>query len=337
MPDHPTVDVHAHYIPAAALELMGSGRAVVSTETVGERADCIALNGMLVGTTIEKITSVDSMLRAMDDCGVDRRVLSPPPFTYRYWADTADTLRLHRLLNDATARVVEQHPDRFSGLAIAPLQAPEVAIAELGRAKHELGLAGLTVGTNVDDGNLSDDGPVSVLAEAELLDLPILIHPDFVPNPRLGSHYLINLIGMPTETAIALGNLILSGTLERMPGLRVCVVHGGGSLPYLLGRLDKGWVVRPETRATTESMPSELLGNVFFDSLTHSPQALRYLIDLVGPERVVVGTDAPFDVEEPHPIERLRSAPGLTGAEEHTIARLSPRWWLHGHNEEYTA
>lgn len=325
-----TVDVHAHYLPQSALESMTSGRAVVSTHVDAGVTGCIALNGMRVGATIGQLSSVDGMLRAMDASGVAVRVLSPPPFTYRYWDDAAETLRLHRMLNEATAAVAAAHPDRFIGLATAPLQAADAAVAELQRAVRELGLRGITVGTNVDGRNISDDGPVEVLRAAADADVPVLVHPDFVPNPRLGGHYLLNLIGMPTESATALANLVLSGGMEAIPGLRICFVHGGGSFPYLLGRLSKGWDVRPETRAGTATPPDRQLDRVFFDSLTHSPLALRYLIDLVGSPNVVVGTDAPFDVEEPQPLRRLRECPGLTEDEERQISELSPMRWLTG-------
>lgn len=328
------VDVHAHYIPPDVIGMMASGRAAVSTHADAGVTGCIALNGMRVGATIDQLSSVDSMLSAMDDAGIGMRVLSPPPFTYRYWSDPEEALALHRRLNEATAEVVEAHPDRFAGLAIAPLQAPELAAAELRRGVRDLGLRGLTVGTNVDGQNLSADGPSAVLRAAEELDVSVLVHPDFVPNERIADHYLVNLVGMPTESAIALANLVLSGRLEELAGLRMCFVHGGGSLPYLLGRLDKGWQVRPETRSSTGRPPSEGLGNVYFDTLTHSPLAVRYLIDLVGSDNVVIGSDSPFDVEEAQPLRRLRECPGLTGDEERTIAEISPRRWLHGGERE---
>jgi aminocarboxymuconate-semialdehyde decarboxylase len=322
------VDVHAHYLPNDALALMGLGRAVVELGDWCGIPDNIHLNGMPVGTTMEKLSCVPTMLAAMDADGVDVRVLSPPPFTYRYWADPTAGLELCRLLNDATARVVVAHPDRFIGLCTVPLQDPDAAIAELQRAQDELGLVGLTLGTNVDGRNISDPVLRPFLDAVVERDAPVLVHPDFVPTPRLAQHYLINLVGLPGETATTLGNLILSGTLEELPDLRICFVHGGGSTPYLLGRLDKGWHVRPESRSATSRPPSEQLGNVFFDTLTHSPQALRYLLDVVGPDHVVVGTDAPFDVEDTDPLVHLDQCPRLTPDERRTVLYETARRWL---------
>ena len=323
-------DVHAHYIPVDSVDLMSTGRVPVALHEDNGVPGCIGLNGMRVGTTIDALSDVERMLVAMDAAGVDVRVISPPPFTYRYWADSAQTLKLHSRLNEATADVVARHPDRFIGLATVPLQAPELGVSELDRALGELGLAGLTAGTNVAGGNLSDDGPSTVLAALAGHGAPLLVHPDFVPTERIANHYLVNLLGMPHESAIALANLLLSGRLNELSSLRLCFVHGGGTLPYLLGRLDKGWAVRPETRSATGVPPSQGLDRVWFDSLTHSPLALRYLIDVVGRDRVVVGSDSPFDVEEAQPLRRLRECPGLTDDEEAVIVDASALAWLHG-------
>lgn len=326
----PVTDVHAHYIPVDAIDLMGTGAVPVALHTDDGVPGCIGLRGMRVGTTIDALSNVDSMLEAMDAAGVDVRVISPPPFTYRYWSAPGEALTLHRRLNEATADVVARHPDRFVGLATVPFQDPASAIDELARALGDLGLAGLTAGTNVAGGNLSDDGPAQILAALADHGAPLLVHPDFVPNERISAHYLVNLLGMPHESAIALANLLLSGRLDEIAGLRACFVHGGGTLPYLLGRLDKGWNVRPETKSTSAVPPSQGLDRVWFDSLTHSPLALRYLIDLVGSDHVVVGSDSPFDVEEAQPLRRLRQCPGLTAEEENAIVHASAVAWLYG-------
>ncbi|MGH3383602.1 MAG: amidohydrolase family protein [Nocardioidaceae bacterium] len=323
-------DVHAHYLPRTALEQMTTGRAVVRLDTVCGVPDNITLNGMAVGSTVEQLSSVTSMLAAMDATGVGVRVISPPPFTYRYWSNAGAALDLCRLLNDATARVVREHPDRFLGLATVPLQDPSAAIIELERATGDLGLTGVTLGTNVAGRNLSDPDLRGFLAAVADRGAPVLVHPDFVPSDRLAEYYLVNLVGMPTETATTVANLILSGALAELPDLRVCFVHGGGSSPYLLGRLTKGWNVRPETRERTPEPPDRYLANVYFDTLTHSPAALRYLIDLVGPDHVVIGTDSPFDVEDPDPLGHLERCARLTEEERTSILYVTADRWLHG-------
>jgi aminocarboxymuconate-semialdehyde decarboxylase len=326
----PIWDVHAHYLPTTAIALMQSGQAVVTLETVAGVADAIALNGMPVGATIHQLSSADQIVANMEGMGIDRRVLSPPPFTYRYWNDAEDGLRLCRVLNDAHAQVVSDHPDRFVALGTVPLQETGRAEQELRRAVGELGMAGITVGTNVTGRNLADPELRGFFRAAAEMDVPILVHPDFVSTPRLADHYLVNLVGMPVETATALATMILSGMLEELPTLRLCFLHGGGAAPYIVGRWNRGWEVRPETRRDTSLSPIDQLRKVYLDTLTHSSDALGYLVRLIGASHVVVGTDAPFDVEDPAPLRTLSEAPGVSDEECVVIQRQAPLSWLYG-------
>ena len=325
-----TWDVHAHHLPYSAVPLLADGLAAVSMGEVNGIADSIMVNGMAVGATTHQLGDIEGLVAATDAAGLDKRVMSPPPFTYRYWDDPEATLALHRLLNDATAELVEAHPDRFVGLATIPIQDPALAVAELRRAHDELGLIGVTIGTNVAGGNIADEVRRPVLAEASDRRFPVLVHPDFVPNPRWSTHYLINLIGMPVDTAIAMGTLIFSGCMAEYTDLRVCFLHGGGAAPYLFGRWDKGWKVRPESRFHIDSPPTLHLDRVFCDTLTHSPEALSYLVEVLGAANVVVGTDCPFDVEDPDPLGTLDAAPRLDDGERETIRSVSPVRWLTG-------
>lgn len=323
-------DVHAHYLPEAAIAHMGHGPVEVTTETVGGEPDSVTVNGMPVGATIHQLSDVDGIIAATDRAGIDRRVLSPPPFTYRYWDEAQGSLAFARLLNDATASVVESHPDRFVGLATVPLQDTEAAMAEAERARNELALVGITLGTNVAGGNVSDEVRVPFLAEVAAGGMPVLIHPDFVPNPRIGDYYLVNLIGMPVESAITMANMVFSGLFELLPDLRVCFMHGGGMAPYVLGRWDKGWEVRPESRADIPRKPTGYLGNIYCDTLTHDPAAVSYLVETIGERNVVIGTDLPFDVEDPDPRGHVRKAPRLTPGQIEIIETVSPVRWLTG-------
>jgi aminocarboxymuconate-semialdehyde decarboxylase len=323
-------DIHAHYLPASALDLMGQGPVQVHLETVDGTPDAITVNGMPVGATIHQLANVSGIVAATDRAGIDSRVLSPPPFTYRYWDDPALTVRLDRLINEATAAVVADYPDRFVGLATVPLQDTEAAIAEAMRARDELGLVGVTLGTNVAGGNVDDHDRRPFLAAVAEAGMPVLIHPDFVPNPRTADYYLINLIGLPVESTVTMANMVFSGIFEEIPELRVCFVHGGGAAPYLLGRWDHGWRVRPEARLDRASPPSQGLANVFCDTLTHSPLALAFLVELLGEANVVIGTDLPFDVEDADPRGHLRQAPRLTDRQIEVIETQSPLRWLTG-------
>lgn len=323
-------DVHAHYLPEEAIGPMGTGQVQVSTGVVNGIPDSITVNGMAVGATVQQLSDVDGIVSATDGAGIDRRVLSPPPFTYRYWDDPESSVALARLLNDATASVVESHPDRFVGLATVPLQDSDASSAELKRANDELGLVGVTVGTNVAGGNVSDEPRFRFLAELADRGLPLLVHPDFVPSTRIGDYYLVNLIGMPVESAITMANMAFSGLFDRLPALRVCFMHGGGMAPYVFGRWDKGWEVRPESKVDSKQPPTRYLANIYCDTLTHSPEALSYLVETVGEHNVVIGTDLPFDVEDADPRRHVRRAPRLTEEQIKVIETVSPVRWLTG-------
>jgi aminocarboxymuconate-semialdehyde decarboxylase len=323
-------DVHAHYLPESAMPPMGRGQVQVTTDTVHGVPDSITVNGIAVGATVQQLSDIESIVASTDREGLDRRVLSPPPFTYRYWDDPEQSLELARLLNDATATVVEAHPDRFVGLATVPLQDTGASIGELGRARDELGLVGVTLGTNVAGANVSDEVRLPFLAEIAESGMPLLIHPDFVPNPRIAGYYLINVIGMPVESAITMANMIFSGLFDRLPELRVCFMHGGGIAPYLFGRWDKAWQVRPEAKLDAAREPTDYLDNIYCDTLTHSPQTLSFLVDLIGERNVVLGTDLPFDVEDDDPRGHLRQAPRLTKDQIEVIETVSPVRWLTG-------
>jgi aminocarboxymuconate-semialdehyde decarboxylase len=323
-------DIHAHYLPESALPKMSHGQVQVETGTVNGIADSITVNGMAVGATVHQLADLDAIVEATDQARIDRRVLSPPPFTYRYWDDADKSADLARLLNDATARAVEAYPGRFVGLATVALQDTNTAIAELIRAREELGLSGVTLGTNVAGGNVSDEVRLPFLGEVSESGMPLLIHPDFFPNSRTANYYLINVLEMPVESAITMANMIFSGLFDRFPELRVCFMHGGGVAPYLLGRWDKGWRVRPEAQVSIARQPSDYLENIYCDTLTHSPQSLSYLVEVMGHRNVVIGTDLPFDVEDPDPRGHIRKVPSLTQEQIEVIETVSPVRWLTG-------
>lgn len=326
----PVWDVHGHYLPIAALEPMRPGRASVRIGTVSGIADSVTVNDMAVGATVEQLASVEGILAAMDGEGLDRRVLTPPPFTYRYWDEPDATTSLCRLINDATAEVVSSHAERLFGFCTVPLQDPQAAIAEMNRGIDELGLVGIGLGTNVDGRLLSDPYLRPFFQAVTERGAPVLVHPEFVPSPRYSDYYLINLVGMPVETGTTLANMMLTGMLEELPELRVCFVHGGGVTPYLIGRWSHSWNARTDTRRDSKTPPWSQLRSIYWDSLTHSPEALSFLVELMGSDHVVVGTDAPFDMEDPSPLATLTAAPRLSEEDRRQIKSVSPLRWLYG-------
>ena len=326
----PVWDVHGHYLPTSALDPMRFGRASVKVGTIEGIANSISVNDIAVGATVEQLSSLEGILATMDNAGLDRRLLTPPPFTYRYWDEVSATTSLCRLINNAMAEAVSKHRERLLGFCTVPLQDPRAAIAELNRGLDELGLIGVGLGTNVGDRLLSDPSLRPFFQAVAERGAPVLVHPDFVPSPRYSEYYLVNLVGMPVETGTTLANMILTGMLEELPELRVCFVHGGGVAPYLMGRWTHSWNARTDTSRDSKASPWSQLRSIYWDSLTHSPEALSFLVELMGPEHVVVGTDAPFDMEDPSPLDTLAGAPRLGEEDRRQIRSVTPLRWLYG-------
>ncbi len=238
-----------------------------------------------------------------DRHGVDVQVLSTVPVMFSYWARPQDGHDLARILNDHIAEVVRAHPARFVGLGTLPLQEPELACRELERCVSELGLAGVEIGSHVESWNLDAPELFPVLERAAALGAAVFVHPwDMMGKEAMPKYWLPWLVGMPAETSRAICSLIFGGVLERLPTLRVAFAHGGGSFPATIGRIQHGFDVRPDLCAVANPVaPRDYLGRFWVDSLVHHPDVLRYLVGLVGADRVALGSDYPFPLGEAVP------------------------------------
>jgi aminocarboxymuconate-semialdehyde decarboxylase len=225
-------------------------------------------------------------------------------------------------INESIAQRVRQHPDRFTGLGTLPLQDMNASVAEAKRAIRHLHLAGFQIGSNVGGTNLDDPYFEPLFATIAELDVPVFIHP-YIPAgaERMRRYYLHNLIGMVSETGLAIASVIYGGLLERYPNLKLIFAHAGGTLPYIHGRLDHGYLVREEecTRAIPHP-PSHYLGKLYFDSISFHPAALKFLVDLVGSDHLVIGSDYPFDMGPAQPLDPIVTNPYLTEEDKRNIA-----------------
>lgn len=291
------VDVHAHVIPPALVAMMRSGSAPdgITLDESGPVPWVVHRQGYRY-PLLDAFHDVPARLAQMDGAGTDFAVLSIAPPLFLYWTEVEGAASAARTINDAIAAMVAAVPARFAGLATLPMQNPGAAVTELRRCVGELGMRGAQIGPHINDTPLDHDSLRPVLNTAQELGVPLVLHPYYVgSSPCLDDFYLTNLQGNPWQTALSASRLILSGTLDALPDLDLVLVHGGGHLPYQIGRLDHGYRVRPEAKLPAHQ-PSHYLRRFHYDTLTHSTSSTSWLIERVGADRVLFGTDVPFDM-----------------------------------------
>jgi aminocarboxymuconate-semialdehyde decarboxylase len=313
------VDVHTHFIPWELVELLEShdGPASLAVERKGDKAFIVHPNGLRY-PVLPEFHDVGTKLQVMDDEGIDAAFLSITPTLFA-WHDPDEATMLARLVNDAARRMVADGCGRLHALAQVPMNVPDRAAGELRRARDELGLVGVLIGTSVGETMLDDPSLDPFWAAAAELRMPVMLHPYISmvssPYPGLGSHHLSNVVGNPYETTLAASRLVVGGVFDRHPELRVQLSHGGGYLPYTLGRLDHAFAVRDETKADIDGEPSSYLRHFFFDTIVYTPAALDFLIELAGADHVVFGTDLPFDMaDRSAPAHLQRASPEVAEA-----------------------
>jgi aminocarboxymuconate-semialdehyde decarboxylase len=319
------IDVHTHILSEEAMRRLGrESPRVAPTLKEDKGALVMEIAGKVVQRPMPReIFDVDLRLRDMEAHGVTMQVLAATVQTLFYGEEPKLATACAALQNDEIAATVRRHPDRFLGLATLPLQAPQAAAAELRRAMTALDLRGAQIGSNVNERNLDDPALEPVWEVADALSAFILVHPhgDIVPGERLKSYYMRNFVGLPFETSVAGAALVFGGVLERFPKITFCLCHGGGFVPYQAGRFRHAWEVRDEPKARLKGTPEESLRRLHYDSIVHSTRVLAFLIDSVGADRVLLGSDYPYDMGNLDCVARVDALPAPQDVRDQVVGR----------------
>lgn len=323
-----TIDVHAHFCPAGLFETLRARGKDFGIDLVESPPTCACHfeHGLKVRPFFPGLMDLDRRLSNMAQQGVDRQVLSTWTDIFGYGMDVDKNLEWHRVLNDSLCDLSNDHPDQFSWMASVPLRDGTLAAEEMRRAAAE-GAVGLIVPGAVEGENLGDLPLGELWSACEELSTPVFIHPA-VPEaqPRTGKYGLNQISAYTTDTTLGIASMIFNGVLDRHPTLEVLLSHGGGNLPYLIGRFDRVHEAmdRSKTGDIAQLKPSEYLPRLLYDTILHEPAALQFLLGLVGEDRMLLGSDMPFPPGDPDPLASLRRA-GFDDALIHKIAEENPR------------
>src|SRR5688500_5435666 len=324
------IDTHAHYLPRTWPDLAGKygdPRFPVIPHEAGRAR--IYKDGRFFREIWSKTADPAERIADYEKFGVQVQVISTVPVMFSYWAKAQHALELHQALNDHMAEACREHRRHYAGIGTVPMQSPRLAIHELERCMDQLDLQGVQIGSHIGELNLDAPELFDFFAAAQDLGAAILVHPwDMMGTDSMPKYWLPWLVGMPAEQSRAACCLVFGGVLERLPKLKVCLAHGGGSFPYTIGRIEHGFNMRPDLVATDNPRnPREYLSRLFFDSWVADPRALRYLLDTCGVDRVMLGTDYPFPLGEQTPgagIEALQ----LGEAEQARLYHGTALEWL---------
>jgi aminocarboxymuconate-semialdehyde decarboxylase len=325
------IDTHAHYLPRDWPDLAskyGDKRFPVIHHGDDSRHR-IYKDGKFFREIWPKTWDAKERIEDYARFGIQVQVISTVPVMFSYWAAAHHALELHQSLNDHMAQTCHDFPKHYAGIGTVPLQSPRLAIQELERCMDQLGLNGVQIGSHINDWNLDALELRPFFEAAQDLGAAILVHPwDMMGTDTMPKYWMPWLVGMPAEQSRAACALIFGGVLEQFPRLKVMLAHGGGSFPFTIGRIEHGFNMRPDLVATDNPRnPREYFSQLFFDSCVHDNLALRFLIDTVGIDRVMLGTDYPFPLGEQEPgsgINALR----LSRSEQEQLFHASALSWL---------
>ena len=319
------IDIHTHILPP---ELPKGSGVTLRPTSCGKYADIVKDGGAIFRKVGENCYNPEVRLQDCDKSGVTVQVLSTVPVMFNYSAQSQLAEYISKSINDHMALVVSKHPTRFVGLGTLPMQDVDLSIKEMRRCREQLQLPGVEIGTHINDWNLSAPELRAFFEAAQDLDACLFVHPwDMMGQKSMPDYWLPWLVGMPAESARAICSMIFAGIFEKFPRLRVAFAHGGGSFPATIGRIAHGHKVRPDLCAVDcPSGPEHYLGSFWIDSLMHKGEMLDYVVDLVGANRVCLGSDYPFPLGEHSPGALIESRPYSDEVKQMLLADSALEW-----------
>jgi len=315
------IDMHTHFLPPAYLDLIRKegnpyGRHL---STSSDGTTTIHADKRLIPLD-PGFHDVNVKLANMAAQGMDQHVISPPPFIFHYDLEGPQGSELARLCNDEAHKLSVEHSDKFIPMATLPMQDIDLAIEEMVRVVDKLGFRSVEIGASINEKELDHPDLFPFWESAERLGVLVFIHPHRPPGrERMNDYHLFNMIGFLTETTLVASRLIFSGVIDRFPRLKICLAHAGGMLLWIQGRFDHGFHALDVCKENIDTLPSEYLKSFYYDSVTHSPNALRFVMDSVGHNQILLGSDYPFLIGENHPLRSIDQVPGLLPEERDAI------------------
>lgn len=324
-----TIDIHTHILPKNIPDFnkkFGYGEFI----QLNHHKPCCAkmmMNNEFFREIESNCWDPKTRINECTQHNVDVQVLSTVPVMFSYWTKPKDGLEISKFINDDIVNAVENNPKRFVGIGNLPMQDATLSIQELERIK-KLGMKGIQIGSHINDLNLDDPSFFPIYEACENLDMAIFVHPWWwMAKEKMEKYWLPWLVGMPMETSLAICSMIFSGVFQKFPKLRVAFAHGGGSFPATIGRIEHGFNVRPDLVAVDNNVnPKDYLGDFWLDSLVHDERMLEYIIELVGEEKVSLGTDYPFPLGELEPGKMIHSLPYPKKVKEKLLSQNALDW-----------